>query len=104
MEMVLTDRNRTEVERWREEMDGYYQLMRSFGEMELDEIYASLAGMTSRMSEIRTLLVRLQTRPANGFRTQEVDPFLNECDRQFKYFSRCQTVREFEAQLNGKVT
>lgn len=89
---------------WRRELDAMYDVMHSFESMELDEIIMHLAASSSRLSEIRSLLVRLNTRAANNFRTQEIDYALAEVDRQFKMWSRVMTFRGQEIQMLGKVT
>lgn len=89
------------VEGWRNEVDAYYVRMRDFGTIETDEIFAELAAFSARASEIRGWLVRSQTRASNSFRTQEIDPFISECDRQFKLWSRYQAVREMDFRLSG---
>lgn len=86
---------------WRQELDAYYVRMRDFGTIETDEIFAELAAFSARASEIRGWLIRSQTRATNSFRTQEIDPFIAECDRQFKLWSRYQAVREMDFRLSG---
>src|SRR4051794_4926356 len=80
------------VESWRDEIAHYYLSMQQFRECGIDEIFMSLAGMSARASEIRSRLVQMQTRSASSFRTQEIDYFISECDRQFKTWSRVQAT------------
>lgn len=100
-EFVLADAPKTGIAAWRSEIDGYFETMRKFEGMDISEVFMSLAAFSARASEIRTLLVRDQSRASNGFRTQEIDPFLNEVDRQFKLWSRVQAVTELELRLAG---
>lgn len=78
------------------ELDGYYVEMKQFLSMEPTEIYMKLAAWSARASEIRSRLVRQESRKAQAFRTREVDPFIDECDRQFKIYSRIQSCRQQE--------
>lgn len=99
-ELVLSS-PKTGIAAWRSELDNYYETMRKFEGMEITDVFMSLAAFSARASEIRSLLVRDQGRSANGFRTQEIDPFLTEVDRQFKLWSRIQAVTEMELRLAG---
>ena len=100
-EFVLAAAPRNGIAAWRNELDAYYETMRKFEGMDISHVFMSLAAMSARASEIRSLLVRDQGRSANGFRTQEIDPFLSETDRQFKVWSRVQAVTELELRLAG---
>ena len=117
MEFELTDQPKNGVVRlstrqadkddiatYQEELLGYYAIMREFDAMEPDHVFGALSAMSARMSEIRTLLVRRESRRASHFRTQEVDKFLEECDRQFKYHSRIQATRDFDLRMTGGIT
>lgn len=83
------------------ELDGYYALMREFSGADMTEILMGLAAFSARASEIRTVLVREENRRAQSFRTKELDPFLEEVDRQFKVWSRLQAVRDMEFRASG---
>jgi hypothetical protein len=96
--------NAQDISGWRDEIDHYYLSMQQFEQCETDEIFMSLAGFSARASEVRTRLQRMQTRAATAFRTQEIDPFLEEVDRQFKLWSRVQAVREMDFKLSGRTT
>lgn len=92
------------VERMRTEMDNYYELMKKFGSYQLDDIYLSLAGWTARVSELRGQLNRSNTALTKKLVALEIDPFLKECDRQFQFHSRRQSVYQTEVTMSGKVT
>lgn len=94
----------SDVTGWRAELDHYYISMQQFQQFEPDEIFMALAGFSARASEIRSHLVRQQSRASAAFRTQEIDPFLAEVDRQFKLWSRVVTVRGQDIEMTGKVT
>lgn len=93
-----------DIDGWRAELDQYFATMREFRMMEPDEIFVALSGFTSRASEIRSRLVRVESRSNQAFRTREIDPFLEECDRQFKLWSRVVSVQSIEAELSGRTT
>jgi len=81
---------------WRTEIDGYFEIMRDFPNLSPQDCLVALAAMSARVSEIRTQIVRLKTTRLEKFRTQEVDFFIAECDRQFKIWSRLISVAKFE--------
>jgi len=92
---------RDDLNGWRAELDEFYDVMNCFG-VDEDEIFRSLSGMSARASQMRSQVVRKETRGLQVFRTQEVDPFLKECDRQFKIWSRVFSVSQFEWETTSK--
>lgn len=92
-------RSTTPIDAWRAELDEFYASMQQFESYEVDEIFMRLAAFSARASEIRTNLVRMQSRASNALRTQEIDPFLTECDRQFKLWSRIQAVKTLDWEI-----
>lgn len=88
---------------WRDELDGYYKRMHGFPELDPSEIFRELAAFSARASELRSYCVRMSSRMANTFRTQEIDFFLQEVDRQFRSWSRVVTVRGQEIALTGSL-
>lgn len=119
MEMVLEDgyekldngiraaigdqKSRDSIFVWRDELDSYYQRMHAFPELDPSEIFRELAAFSARASEIRSYCVRMGSRASTTFRTQEVDYFLSEVDRQFRSWSRVVTVRGQEIALTGSL-
>ena len=89
------------LESLRAELDGYYVVVVGLGELDSSLIFATLAAVTGRVSEIRKDVYRHPSRTYTALRTQEIDPLLDECDRQFKFFSRAFAVLEMEAKLGG---
>jgi len=100
---ALLERSLTDpvLDRLREETDGYYAELKKLGGMPSSEIFMTLAGISSRVSEIRKDVHRVPRKNFMAYRTQEVDPLLSECDRQFKYFSRVFSTVELEGRLNS---
>lgn len=90
----------------RAEVDRYYVRVRDLGTLESSEIFMDLAAITGRLSEMRKDVYRQTGRLYTAFRTQEIDPLLEECDRQFKFFSRAFSAVELDARIatSGRVT
>lgn len=82
------------------ELDAYYAVMQQLNLMDPPEVMQKLSSFSARASEMRSQLVRVDARRSNTFRTREVDPFLEECDRQFKIHSRLQSFREFDWKMS----
>ena len=93
----------TTVATLREELDGYYSEMKGFSEFDLEEVYLKLSAWSARASEIRSTLVRQESRAAMAFRTKEIEPFLSEIKNQFGIWSRIQAHRETDYKLAGKL-
>lgn len=89
------------VDNWRHELDAYYGVMREFAQMDVTDVLMALSSFSARAAEMRSYLVRRDDRRANALRTKEIDPFLEEVERQFRIHSRLQAVRELEARLVG---
>lgn len=88
-----------EMKTLQEEIDGYFQEMLRFVDMEPDEIFMRLSAFSARASFIRSQIMRTQNRALTAFRTGEIDPFLTECDRQFKIWSRVFAVTSLDWNL-----
>lgn len=91
----------TPVERWRAELGAYFAEMQKFENMEPNEVFLRLSAFTARASEIRFQITQTESRRGQSFRTQAIDPFLDECDRQFRVHSRVAAMREFEWKVTG---
>lgn len=90
------------LEQWRAELDSYYMSMLEFNELEPDDIFRNLSAWTARVSFIRGQIVRSESKVWAAFRTKEIDFFLQECDRQFKLWSRVFSVSSLDWQLAGR--
>ncbi len=97
----VRDQESLVVSRLQAEVDSWYAGMKEFAGMDPSDIFMRLAAYSARASEIRTQAQRTDNRRLTAFRTKELDPFLDEVDRQFKLFSRIQSVRDMEARLSG---
>ncbi len=94
----LTD---IDVANVRAELDQYFRAMQRFSDLEPDQIMMILSSYSARVGELRLQLVRRDTRRANALRCKEIDPFLEETDRQFKVWSRIVAIKEMEYRLSG---
>lgn len=86
------------------EIDQFYQAMaEEFNEIDVRSTMASLAAMSARVSFMRSQIIRNEGRVAKSFRTGQIEPFLEEVDRQFKTWSRYQAIvqMEFDASRGG---
>lgn len=93
---VRNDPDKDWISNMQGELDAYYVVMQQLNLMDTAEVLQQLSSWSARASEMRTQLVRVESRKSNAFRTREVDPFLDECDRQFKIHSRLQSLRELD--------
>lgn len=84
------------VDSWRAELDEGYTTMRKFGSMDITDVLLTLSAFSARAAEMRAQCNRVENRKAAAFRSREVDPFLEEVDRQFRIHSRLQSVRQME--------
>lgn len=80
----------------REELDSYLLSLKRLGSMAPDEAFLTISGITARLSEIRCGLVRSESRRLTQLRAREVDPLMEECERQFRFHSRIQACRAFD--------
>jgi hypothetical protein len=80
----------------RAEIDDYMILLRKLRSLPPEQVFLELSGITARMAEIRMVCVRSESRRLAALRTREIDPLIEECDRQFRFHSRIQAVRSIE--------
>lgn len=88
------------LEDFRNEIDDYYGKLLLFHESDASEILQTLSGLTARASFIRSHIIRRDDRMLQNFRTKELDPFISECDRQFKIWSRLISANQFEWEMS----
>lgn len=85
----------------RREIDGYYATLRTLNGLHPVDVFMQLSGISARASELRNWVIDFDHRPSLALRTKHIDPLIEEVDRQFKFHSRIQAVREVEAKLSG---
>jgi hypothetical protein len=88
---------------WKKEIAGYYQTMFNFIDMDSIEVFQNLSQFSARASEMRSRIPANAARDENNFRIKIIDPFIEECDRQFKLHSRICAILEMEARMSGGV-
>lgn len=92
------DRVQNFIDKTRDEIDSYYSMIEQFPKKEPGMILQDLAVISGRVSEIRTKITRIESsnRKLQQLRTKEIDPLLEEVDRQYKIWSRIISVRQQE--------
>jgi len=78
------------IEEWRTEIIELLVEMAKWSSSADDPLYIMkrLSACTARASWMRNKLVRSGARNAKAFLSGEIDPFITECDRQFRTWSR----------------
>lgn len=88
---------------WRPEILGYLKKMYTFkDEVDAREILRTLSAFSARASWMRNLAIRSSQNEIIRFRLDELDPFLDEVERQFKIYSRLISANQFELDLTSK--
>ena len=98
---IAVDPKNDWIENYQGELDAYYAAMQQLNQMLPSLVMQKLSSWSARASEIRSQLVRVDSRRSTAFRTREVDPFLTECDRQFKIHSRIESIRDLDWKMAG---
>lgn len=96
------DPKKSWAENWRAELAEYYADLKTLNEKDPVSAFQTLSSLSARVSELRAQCMDMDGVKANSFRTRYVDPFLEECDRQFKIHSRIHAIREMEFKLSGR--
>lgn len=91
----------TGLDAWREEISDCYQILKVLVDMDPSDAFRHLSQFSARASEMRSLISVREGREQANFRIKVIDPFLDECDRQFRINSRIQAVKEMDAKLAG---
>lgn len=89
------------IDALRSELDSFWTTVRKFQYMDVTEVLLALSAFSARAAEIRSNVMRSESRKLNAFRTREIDPFLDHCDFQFRIHSRLQSIREMEFKMSG---
>lgn len=103
-EILSLPRTSSNLDEWRAELGAYFAEMQKFEGMPPEEVFLRLSAFSARASEIRFQITQNESRRYQSFRTQGVDPFIEECDRQFRIHSRIQSTREMEFRISGGAT
>lgn len=89
------------LDHYREELVEYLREMQEFNHWDPSKVFQSLSAYSARAMEMRQYLTHYDSRRNQAFRKEVVDAFISECERQFKFQSRAQAVREMDARLAG---
>lgn len=93
---------RSVISATRGEIDSFYKEMATFEDLDAAEIFKRISAMSSRMSYLRGCVMRSSDSKLQSLRIKEIDPFLSECDRQFKTWSRLVSVINLEWDISSK--
>lgn len=87
----------------RVEVDDAFADMKTFFNREPDEIMRMAGGHSARLSELRVRVMRVEDfrREWKSVRTRELEPALEELERQYTIASRLHSVRELDFKLEG---
>jgi hypothetical protein len=78
------------------ELDTYLEQLRSMRSKDPTDVFMTLSAITARLCELRVLCMRTESRRTAALRTREIDPMIEECERQFRFHSRIQAARQME--------
>lgn len=87
----------------RDEINDAFADMKSFLNREPDEIMRITSGHSARLSELRVMCQRIEDWyvPARQLRVRELEPTLEELERQWRSASRLFTVRELDWKMES---
>lgn len=87
----------------RGEINDAFADMKTFYSREPDEIMRMAGGHSARLSELRVMCMRTEDwyRPARDLRTRELEPCLEELERQWRNASRLHSVRELDWRMEA---
>lgn len=87
----------------RAEINDAFADMKSFLQHEPDEIMRITSGHSARLSELRVMCMRCEDwyRPARDLRTRELEPALEELEKQWRNASRLHSVRELDWKMES---
>lgn len=72
-----------------QELDDYYKEMLGFPNVDSSTVFMRIAGYSARASWIRSKINRqVENRVWTKFLSSQIEPFIAECDRQFRVWSR----------------
>jgi hypothetical protein len=91
------------IDQVRGEIDDSFADMRDFYTKEPDEIIRLCSGHSARLSELRVRIQRVEDmrREWRNVRTREIEPALEELERQYVSASRLHSIRELDFRLSG---
>ena len=91
------------LDRWKNEIFSFLEEMETLHREDDEEIFMKLSSWSARASHIRSFLILDSSRSYQSFRTGIIDPFIQECDRQFKVLSRALSVKQMQWEMDSKL-
>lgn len=87
----------------RTEVDDAFADMKTFHNLNPDECMRLAGGHSARLSELRVRIFRIEDRLREwkSVRTNEIEPALEELERQWRNSSRLQSVRELDYKMES---
>ncbi len=89
------------IQGWKTEIAESYVTMQEFNTMDPVSVFQNLSQFSARASEMRSRIGTTASKDWQNFRIRIIDPFIEECDRQFKLHSRITAIQEMDARLAG---
>lgn len=89
----------------RQEIDDAFEDMASFHQKDPDEVMRYVGGHSARLSYLRVRIMRIEdyqnSRLWKDVRTREIEPCLEELERQWRNASRLHSVRELDWRMES---
>lgn len=87
----------------RAEIDDAFADMKTFHNLEPDECMRLTGGHSARLSEIRVRIMRVEDwdREWKNVRVREIEPAIEELERQWRNASRLHSVRELDYKIES---
>lgn len=89
----------------RQEIDDAFEDAQKFHQMDPDEVMRYVGGHSARLSYLRVRIMRIEeyssTRLWKDVRVREIEPCLEELERQWRNASRLHSVRELDFKMEG---
>jgi hypothetical protein len=87
----------------RQEIDDAFDDIKTFHTREPDEVFRLVSGHSGRLAELRGRAQRVEDRAAiwKQLRTREIEPALDELNKQFQIASRLLAVRDLDFRMEG---
>lgn len=87
----------------RTEIDDAFDDIKTFHQREPDEVFRLVSGHSARLAELRGRTQRIEDRAPiwKTIRTREIEPALDELNKQFQIASRLLSVRDLDYRMES---
>ena len=87
----------------RTEVDDAFDDIKTFHQREPDEVFRLVSGHSARLAELRGRSYRIEDRAPvwKAIRTREIEPALDELNKQFQIASRLLSVRDLDYRMEA---